>query len=260
MSYTFGDNEEASRRLRRLAEVYEPETRELLHRARSFADSRTFSLALDFGCGPGWTTRLIADVLHPLQTIGLEASERYVAEARSHHPELRFLQHDVLAAPFPVENADLLFCRFLLTHLSSPRDALHLWARAAAPGALLVLHETESMQSAHPALARYYEMVGQMQKHHGQELNAGALLDAALAESPWEILSSECRVLHKPARGMAQLHAPNLRTWGKNSFAIQNFDAAELASLEAALTAIAEGRIEAGVVHNAVRQVIARKR
>ena len=31
MVYTFGDNEEASRRLHRLAEVYEQETRDLLN-------------------------------------------------------------------------------------------------------------------------------------------------------------------------------------------------------------------------------------
>jgi len=260
VSYTFGDSDEASLRLRRLAEIYEAETRELLGRAHSFAGSQSFSLAIDFGCGPGWTTRLIADVLRPARTIGLESSERYVMEARSHHPDLRFLQHDVLVAPFPAQNADLLFCRFLLTHLASPHEACKLWAQTiAAPGALLVLHETESMQSGHPALARYYEMVGQMQRHFGQELNVGTMLEAALADTPWQILHSECRVLEKPACRMASLHAPNLRTWGKNSFAIQNFDPVELASLEQELTAIAEGRIEAGVVHNAARQIVARR-
>ena len=35
MGYTFGDNQEASRRLRRLAEVYETETRDLLDAVRS---------------------------------------------------------------------------------------------------------------------------------------------------------------------------------------------------------------------------------
>lgn len=261
MSYTFGDSDEASLRLRRLAETYEPETRTLLSRARSLAGGQSFSLAVDFGCGPGWTTRLIAEELRPAQTIGLEASERYLTEARATHPDLSFLQHDVLVAPFPVHHADLLFCRFLLTHLSSPHEACKLWAQTvAAPHAMLVLHETESMQSAHPALARYYELVGQMQRHFGQELNVGSMLEDALADTPWQILHSECRVLEKPSRRMAALHAPNLRTWGKNSFAIQNFDAAELASLERELTAIAEGRIEAGVVHNAARQIVARRR
>jgi hypothetical protein len=44
MAYTFGDNQEASRRLRRLAEVYEPETRDLLNAVRSAYCDRGFDL------------------------------------------------------------------------------------------------------------------------------------------------------------------------------------------------------------------------
>ena len=59
--YTFGDNEQASLRLRRLAEIYEQETRELLQRGGIHAPR----LAVDLGCGPGWSTQLIRDVLNP---------------------------------------------------------------------------------------------------------------------------------------------------------------------------------------------------
>jgi len=47
MVYTFGDNEEASRRLQRLAEVYEPETRDLLKAVQSEFSGRRFEVALD---------------------------------------------------------------------------------------------------------------------------------------------------------------------------------------------------------------------
>jgi hypothetical protein len=40
MSYTFGDNHEASRRLHRLAEVFKPETRALLSSVGSVFDGR----------------------------------------------------------------------------------------------------------------------------------------------------------------------------------------------------------------------------
>ena len=97
---------------------------------------------------------------------------------------------------------DFLFCRFLLTHLESPRTALDLWAQAAEPGALLAIHETERISSPHPALARYYEMVGQMQRHYGQELNVGAALDAAFVGTDWVVRHTESVVFHKPAREM----------------------------------------------------------
>ena len=260
MAYTFGDNQEASRRLRRLAEVYEPETRELLHAVRNeCGDGHRFELALDLGCGPGWSTSLIEVTLSPKRIVGLEASEAYVAEARRNQPHLEFIQHDVLTTPFPVHNADFLFCRFLLTHLSSPRAALEAWAYAAKSGAILAIHETEALHARHPALSRYYEMVAQMQKHYAQELNVGALLTDAFRGTGWTLIRSESVVLEKPARDMAQLHVANLRTWGRNAFATQAFERDEMNRLESELQSIACGCQEACVVYNTAKRIIARR-
>ncbi len=259
MSYTFGDHEEASRRLRLLAEIYQPETRGLLEVALDSGKLLRPRLAVDLGCGPGWTTHLLHEVLQPQRTVGLDASERYVAEARAHFPELQFLRHDILHTPFPVEAPELFFCRFLLTHLPSPHAALQAWAEVAAPQAILLIHETEGLASAHPALHRYYELVGAMQQHYGQTLHVGAILDASFAGTAWRIKQSRSLVLEKPARAMAQLHLPNLRTWGRNEFAAQAFDRRELDELEAALDSIASGISEAGLVRNTVRQIVAER-
>jgi trans-aconitate 2-methyltransferase len=137
VGYTFGDNQEASRRLRRLAEVYEPETRDLLETVRPECSGRRLELALDLGCGPGWSTHLFEVMLSPKRTVGLEASEVYVAEARLNQPQLEFIRHDILTTPFPVYDADFIFCRFLLTHLASPHTALESWTHAARPGAIM---------------------------------------------------------------------------------------------------------------------------
>jgi trans-aconitate 2-methyltransferase len=175
MSYTFGDSERASRRLRDLARVYEPESRALLRSVFEIRAVEEMRMAVDLGCGPGWSTQLLSETLTPGRTIGLDSSERYVTEARANHPHLEFLRHDILELPFPIESADLLFCRFLLTHLRSPASALSAWAQLAVPRAVLVIHETESLNASHPALSRYYELVGEMQRHYGQELNVGAI-------------------------------------------------------------------------------------
>lgn len=259
MVYTFGDNQEASRRLRRLAEVYEPETRDLLNVVQSQWSGGHFEIALDLGCGPGWSTQLIDATLSPRRTVGLDSSEAFLDEARTNQPHLEFIRHDVLITPFPVVNADFIFCRFLLTHLSLPRAALQSWAHAARSGALLAIHETEAVHSTHPALSRYYEMLATMQKHYRHELNVGAFLTEALRGTGWSVVCSESVVLEKSARDMAQLHVANLRTWGRNDFAAQAFDRHEIDQLENQLGSISSGSTEAGVVYNTARRIVARR-
>jgi SAM-dependent methyltransferase len=259
MSYTFGDQEEASRSLRRLAEVYEPETRELLELARDSDQPYATRLAVDLGCGPGWTTQLLDAVLKPQRTVGLDSSDRYIAEARVNYPTLEFLRHDILQIPFPVEVPDLFLCRFLLTHLPSPQTALRTWSDVAAHQAKLLIHETERLESTHPALHRYYELVGQMQRHFGQTLHVGAILDSRFAGTGWQVEQSRSLVLEKTARDMAQLHLPNLRTWGRNEYAAQSFDRHEPDELEATLDCIASGASDAGIVYNTVKQIVAER-
>jgi SAM-dependent methyltransferase len=259
VSYTFGDTEQASRRLRDLARVYEPETRALLRSVLEFREAQSLRIAVDLGCGPGWSTQLLSETLQPQRTIGLDSSERYIAEARANHPHLEFMQHDILEPPFPIGSADLLLCRFLLTHLRSPSSALHSWAHLAAPGAPLVIHETESLKASDAALDRYYTLVGEMQKHYGQELNVGAILGAAFDSTPWKVLRSESVLLEKPARDMAQLHLPNLRTWSSNEYASRAFDRDEIRELDRALERIASGANDGGWVRNTARQIIAER-
>jgi SAM-dependent methyltransferase len=252
--YTFGDGDRASARLRRLAELYEVETRELLRRG-GIQGAR---LAVDLGCGPGWTTRLLADELHPAQVVGLDASERYLAEARQRHGETcRFEQHDVTGAPFPVSAPDLLFCRFLLTHLRELPAVLATWASVAAPGARLLVHETERLESEHPALRTYYQRVGELQAHYGQVLNVGELLDRSFAGTPWKVVESRRVRVDKPAASMAELHLENIRTWRTDPFAQSAFDPAELDVLERDLEQIARGEVDAGLVRNPARQLVA---
>jgi len=254
--YTFGDSDLAAARLRRLAELYAPVTRELIERG----GVPGCGLAADLGSGLGWSTRLLRELLAPVRTVGLEASERFVAEARRlHGPELQFEVHDVTRSPFPVGAPDLLLCRFLLTHLRNTGVVLAAWAAASAPGARLLVHETESLRAENPALARYYALLAQLQSHYGQALDVGARLEAAVAASPWRAIDSRALPLEFPSARMAELHLANLRTWRGDDYARRAFDGAELDELEAALEHIVSGEEPAGVVENVVRQVVAER-
>jgi trans-aconitate methyltransferase len=89
--YVFGDTDLAAARLATVAEVFAPTSRSFLS---DFAH-RPFELALDLGCGTGHTTHLIAKVLRPRHTIGMDYSKSFVSLARLTVTNgLSFIEHD----------------------------------------------------------------------------------------------------------------------------------------------------------------------
>jgi trans-aconitate 2-methyltransferase len=78
------------------------------------AGGRRWGLAVDLGCGPGWTTGLMAKTLKFERVVGYDTSENFIAQARSKIRWAAFDVHDVTSVPFPCGLADLIFCRFLL--------------------------------------------------------------------------------------------------------------------------------------------------
>jgi SAM-dependent methyltransferase len=243
--YTFGDDEVAGRRLELLAQVYAPPTRALLARWAP----PTVGLAVDLGCGPGHTTRLLHTLTEARRTVGVERSPAYLAEARAGLADLLadtgaagvgLVEHDVTDLPLPVEGADLVFARFLLTHLAAPGRALRGWAEALAPGGRLVVQETARLVSRDPALGRYYELVAELQQRHGQALDVGARLAELAAEAGLTVERAAVRQLEQEPREMAALHVLNLRSWRRDPEAA-DFDDDELDALDDALVAIARG-------------------
>jgi trans-aconitate 2-methyltransferase len=256
--YTFGDTPTAADRLALLAATYEPSSARLLRMCASLAPTR----AVDLGCGPGHSTRLLHAVVAPASTVGIDASAEHVARARaSAPPGIAYAVHDVTVAPLPGEAPpDLLYCRFLLTHLRDPARVLAGWAAASAGDrSALVVEETAEMSSPHPAFTLYYRLVGALQRHYGQELAIGRALDGALEGSGWNVEISAMRELSLPARRMALLHRLNLATWRHDPYARATFAAPLLDELAAALDAIASGVEAAPDVHHALRQLVLMK-
>ena len=85
--YAFGDTDIAARRLELLAHVFEHSTRAFLREAPAarlgLAQNLAQKIAIDLGCGPGFTTHLIAEALGFSRVVGLETSERFIELARA---------------------------------------------------------------------------------------------------------------------------------------------------------------------------------
>jgi len=256
--YTFGDTDVAAHRLRLLAAVYEPSSAALLRLCVGLGARR----AIDLGCGPGWSTRLVHALIGPAHTLGLDASSEHIARAEADAPpgvEYRVGDVRLLAFADRTSRPDFLYCRFLLTHLREPERVLAAWAEAAADHATLVIEETASLTSDHPAFARYYQPVEDLQRHYGQRLRIGADLMGPPAGSGWTTNLSTVRRLRLPARRMARLHHLNLLTWRNDPHARTAFDRDELEDLAGRLDAVAAGTEIAPPVLSEMRQLVLAK-
>jgi trans-aconitate 2-methyltransferase len=201
--YAFGDGDAPARRLGLLAEVFDPTSREFLVRDAPPAPW----LALDLGCGPGHTTRLISRALGPRRTLGLDLSADFVARAaREAPPGVAFAVHDVAGRPFPEGPPDLVYARLLVAHLVDPEAAIAAWAAQLAPDGALLVEDTDAIATAHPVLAEYLARVAERLDARGHRLYPGPLL-GALADS------SRLATVSPPAGRAAAMFRLNLDSW-----------------------------------------------
>jgi SAM-dependent methyltransferase len=241
--YAFGDSDRAARRLGQVAAVFDAPTAAFLRAAVR----RPVGLAVDLGCGPGHTTELLARLVRPMRLAGLDSSGAFLALARERVPAAEFTVHDVTRTPLPPGPADLLFARFLLTHLEQPGSVLAAWATQLAPGGLLLLDEVERIHAGDPALTEYLQVVAAILEARGHRLEVGPLLDA-LPDPPGLTRRASRVAVHPvdPARAAAMFRT-NLSVWRHDPQAIDLAGDATLTRLDHALADPPSGPITWGL-------------
>jgi trans-aconitate 2-methyltransferase len=265
--YAFGDSALAARRLGLLAAVFEPTSRALLADAAGWLAEaggrpgrrQPLELAVDLGCGPGHTTRLLVSVLRPRRTLGLDQSAFFVALATEDPPPgAGFAVHDVTTVPFPCPPAGMLFCRFLLGHLDDPAAALAAWATQLAPGGLLLADEVERIRTDQPALRGYLEVAAALLAARGHALEIGPRLHR-LPDPPGLARRSDRAVpLAPPAARAAEMFAQNLAVWREEAVRCGVAADAELDRLAADLAAVAAGEVEGTIAWELRQQAFQR--
>lgn len=233
--YTFGDGDVAAERLALLAEVFEPTSRRLMARA-----PRGAALAVDLGCGPGYTTRLLASVTGARATVGLDVSADFVARAEvpaagsGPGSGVSFAVHDVNAVPFPLggRRPDVAHARFLLAHLPDAAAVVDRWRGAPAPGGVLLLDELEDIQPPPGVLRDYEELVTALVASEGADMYAGRALAG---------LGGEPVAFDVDAPVAARMFGMNLATWGDDAVRRGLVDPAGVERLAAGLAAVTGG-------------------
>jgi SAM-dependent methyltransferase len=250
VSYAFGDSDRAAERLALVARVFEPASQEFL----AAAGRRGGALAVDLGCGPGHTTELLARTLGSGRTVGLDSSPAYVEAARRRATSCEFLCHDALVAPYPTGRADILYARFLVTHLPEPAAAIGVFASQLAPAGRLLLDEVEWIRTDADPFRRYLALVEAVLDSQQQCLFVGPRIGelAARDERARESRVRELAVNPRDAAGMFSLNWETLR---EHAAVAARTTASERNTLAEALAALRDGDVPAPPITWGLRQV-----
>lgn len=141
--YVLGTHDEEIDRLGLQHRVWRPRALDAWTRA-GFTQGQTL---LDVGCGPGFATVDLAEIVGPSgRVIALDRSRRFLdalelALQRRGIGNVERHEQDLDEERFPDVQADGAWGRWVFAFVTRPRDLLARVARALKPGGVLVLHE-----------------------------------------------------------------------------------------------------------------------
>jgi SAM-dependent methyltransferase len=165
-----------------------PTTRELFARVGVDAAAR----CLDAGCGGGDVTIALAQMAPAGTVTGIDLDESKLHIARAEAAELglgnvSFQVANVLEAPGKSGGYDLIYARFVLTHLTDPGRAVKNLMDQLAPGGALIVEDIDfSGHFCHPdssAFWRYVEWYTHAVQSRGADPNIGPRLPGLLADA-----------------------------------------------------------------------------
>lgn len=186
--YVISGGKEGKDRLKLLSQVLQPTTSQLL----KTAGIREGMTCLDLGCGGGFVSCLMAGFVGPKgKVVAVDTDATILALAREDaeaeglaNVEFRHAN----ASIYQQEEAhDLVYARFLLTHLSEPEKCLDAMVKACKPGGLIVVEDIEFAGSfCYPfcaAYQRFAELYQQVVHRRSGDPNIGPKLPGMLGKA-----------------------------------------------------------------------------
>jgi len=142
-TYVLGTHDEEIARLGLQHRVWRSRARETWA-AAGFARGQTI---LDLGCGPGYATLDLAEIVGPTgRVIGIDRSRRFLdvlehAARERGLSQIETLEIDLDSLALPAGSADGIWCRWVAAFVQKPRVLMQRAADALKPGGALAAHE-----------------------------------------------------------------------------------------------------------------------
>ena len=185
--YTIRGGRQGKSRLDVLAEVMRPSTAALLDSAGVRAGAR----CLDVGCGGGHVTVELARRAGPsgsVVAVDLDAEVLELARLDAKEEGLETVDFRVGDARHPGGGPyDVVYSRFLLSHLSGPEEIVAGFARLLAPGGVLITEDVDFSSylchPAHPAVERAVALYRETVRRRGGDPDLGLRLPGLLCDA-----------------------------------------------------------------------------
>lgn len=196
--YVLARGDAGAQRLAALNEAMWPSSRALLERA-GLEPGKTF---LDVGCGAGALTACVAEL--GAEALGVDVDPAFVDRARAAHPDLSFEPCSVFELDHLGRQFDVVYARYLLSHLPDPARAIRSMMAVTRPGGSVVLEDIDfDLHVAHPrpaAFDRYLDLYRAVVLHRGGNPVLGRQLFAlAQAEGLREVeVSVQVKIPRQP--------------------------------------------------------------
>ena len=203
--YVLGTNDDELARLGLQHRAWQACARAAWHNA----DIGPGQTVLDVGCGPGYATIDLAELVGPSgRVIAIDKSDKFLNALHSEFDKRKLVnvtthKSDFDRGDFPAVTADAAWCRWVFAFLGQPREFLSRLAASVRPGGAIVIHEyfgyaTWQSAPASPELEEFVTCMMASWREHGGEP------DIALSLPRWlEELGFELRVL-KPIVDVVQ--------------------------------------------------------
>jgi len=192
--YILGTHDEEISRLGLQHRVWRPHVHDAWRRA-GFTVGQTI---LDVGCGPGYASLDLAEIVGPSgKVFAIDRSRRFLdaldaTRQKRGLANITTLELDLDEGELPSVGADGAWCRWVFTFVKQPHDLLKRIARALKPGGVFVAHEyfdysTWQFAPRSPEHEEFVRLVMKSWRDTGGEPDIGLDLPGWLQDFGFEI-------------------------------------------------------------------------